>query len=64
MCLFTLHLRFKHFKWYKLDKAYVRKYNAITEFGGCGERLAFKGKAYNVKGNNGLQLEFKNEKSF
>ncbi|MFN4235450.1 MAG: DUF6141 family protein [Bacteroidia bacterium] len=60
--LFPLHLQFKHFKWEEIDKAYVRKYNPITEFGGWGLRLGFNGKAYNVKGNNGLQLEFKNGK--
>lgn len=60
--LFPLHLKFKHFKWDELDKAYVRKYNPITEFGGWGLRLGLNGKAYNVKGNKGLQLEFKTGK--
>jgi hypothetical protein len=39
----------------------VRKYNAIIEYGGYGVRIGFKkwGKAYNVKGNIGMQLHLK-----
>jgi hypothetical protein len=40
----------------------VRKYNPITEFGGWGLRYGFRGKAYNVKGNIGLQIHFINGK--
>ena len=40
----------------------VRKYNPIWEFGGWGIRHGIKGKAYNVKGNIGLQIYFKNGK--
>ena len=40
----------------------VRKYNPIMEFGGWGVRYGLKGKAYNVKGNMGLQLYFKDGK--
>ena len=40
----------------------VRKYNPIWEFGGWGIRHGIKGKAYNVRGNMGLQLYFKNGK--
>lgn len=46
-----------------IKKMEVRKYNPITEFGGWGLRYGFKGKAYNVKGNVGLQLNFKNGKN-
>ena len=35
----------------------VRKYNPILEYGGWGIRVSLrKGKAYNIKGNIGLQL--------
>jgi hypothetical protein len=40
----------------------VRKYNPITEFGGWGLRYGLRGKAYNVKGNIGLQIQFINGK--
>jgi hypothetical protein len=45
-----------------IKKMEVRKYNPILEFGGWGIRYGIKGKAYNVKGNMGLQLYFKNGK--
>jgi hypothetical protein len=45
-----------------IQKMEVRKYNPILEFGGWGIRHGLKGKAYNVKGNIGLQLYFKNGK--
>ena len=42
----------------------VRKYNPIGEYGGWGIKGGGfgKGKAYNVKGNMGLQLRLKNDK--
>jgi hypothetical protein len=51
--------------WEEIEKAYVRKYKPIWEFGGWGIRLGFRGKgrAFNMKGNYGLQLEFKNGKN-
>lgn len=58
--LYPLHLNFKFYKWDEIEKAYIRKYNPILEFGGWGLRFGFKGMAYNVSGNKGLQLEFKN----
>jgi hypothetical protein len=57
-----------HFKKYKIDwesveKAFVRKYSPLGEFGGWGIRYGFnKGKAYNVSGSMGLQLFLKNGK--
>lgn len=40
----------------------IRKYSPIWEYGGWGVRYGFKGKAYNVRGNMGLQLYFKDGK--
>lgn len=59
---FPFHLSFKHFTWDTLKKSYIRKYAAIIEYGGWGLRLGLfgKGKAFNVSGNKGLQLEFTN----
>lgn len=61
---FPFHLRFKHYPWESLTKSFVREYSSIREFGGWGLRLGFfgKGKAYNVSGDKGLQLEFSNGK--
>jgi len=36
----------------------VRTYSPIREYGGWGIRFGRKGKAYNVSGNKGVQLEF------
>ena len=62
--LFPFHLKFKRFKWSDLEKAYVRPYSTIVDYGGWGLRysLSGKGKAYTISGNIGLQLEFKNGK--
>ncbi len=61
---FPFHLRYKFYPWEELTKCYVRQYSPIAEYGGWGLRYGFfgKGKAYNVSGNKGLQLEFKNNK--
>jgi len=61
---FPFHLKFKHYKWDKLAKSYVRQYSPVTEYGGWGIRLGLfgKGTAYNVSGNKGLQLEFSDNK--
>jgi hypothetical protein len=62
--LFPLQLSYRFFSWKSLLKCYVRKYNAIAEYGGWGLRLGLfgKGRAYNISGDEGLQLEFTNGK--
>jgi hypothetical protein len=65
-----LHYRFlpfhfsdKTISWYDIDKCYIRTYSPIGEYGGWGIRYSPKnGKAFNVKGNKGIQIEFKNGK--
>ncbi len=37
----------------------ARTYRPIREYGGWGIRYSRKGKAYNVSGNSGVQLEFR-----
>ncbi|NGM62867.1 hypothetical protein G5B30_13195 [Sphingobacterium sp. SGG-5] len=61
---FPFHLKYKRYPWDILTKCYVRVYSPISEYGGWGLRFSFfgKGKAYNVSGNKGLQLEFTNGK--
>lgn len=49
--------------WGDIERCYVRLYSPIKEYGGWGVRTAFNGKngkAYNVSGNMGIQLELKN----
>ncbi|HUU15695.1 MAG TPA: DUF6141 family protein [Sedimentisphaerales bacterium] len=60
---FPFHIHFKRFTADDLSKFYARKYKPIREYGGWGIRCSFgKGKAYNVSGNKGVQLVFKNGK--
>ncbi|WP_343626389.1 hypothetical protein [Flavobacterium lindanitolerans] len=61
---FPFHLKFRHYAWETLTKSYVRQYAPIAEYGGWGLRYGFmgKGKALNVSGNKGLQLEFTDNK--
>jgi hypothetical protein len=40
----------------------ARTYRPIREFGGWGIRFSRKGRAYNVSGNRGVQLEFRQGK--
>lgn len=44
----------------EIKGAVVRTYSPIKEFGGWGYRIGPRGKAYNMQGNQGLQLEFMN----
>lgn len=62
---FPFHLTFRHYNWDDLVKSFVRQYSPITEYGGWGLRLGLfgKGVAFNVSGNKGLQLKFKNNKN-
>ncbi len=54
----------KHFlSWEAIKEAYVREYKPIREYGGWGLRFGKNGKVYNLRGNKGLQLKFKNGKN-
>ncbi|WP_247235674.1 hypothetical protein [Telluribacter sp. SYSU D00476] len=50
-------------EWDEVEKAYVREFKPLREYGGWGIRYSFsRGKAYFMKGNKGIQLELKNGK--
>lgn len=61
---FPFHFSFRFYPWENISKSFVRQYNPILEYGGWGVRFGFagKGKAFNVSGNKGLQLEFNDHK--
>ncbi|MBT8184935.1 MAG: hypothetical protein KJN76_08840 [Eudoraea sp.] len=47
----------KSIKWAEIEECYTREYNALKEYGGWGYRSKFgKGRAYNIKGNKGIQI--------
>lgn len=57
-----LHIRFFPFLTRNIPLSEIvrweaRTYHPIREYGGWGIRYGFKGKAYNVSGNRGVQLE-------
>lgn len=57
---FPFHLKEKVIVWSEIKRAYVRQYRPIAEYGGWGVRWGNNGKAYNVSGNQGLQIELTN----
>jgi hypothetical protein len=46
--------------WSDLKSFAAREYNPLRDYGGWGIRYGGKGKALNVSGNRGVQLELKN----
>lgn len=64
---FPFHWKFKTINWNEIDKAYIRNYDAISEYGGWGFKggplwKKSKGKAINVSGDIGIQIELANGK--
>lgn len=64
---FPLQWKLKLIQWNEINSAYVRNYDPIGEYGGWGLKggalwRKSKGKAINVSGDIGIQLELKNGK--
>ena len=62
-----LHVRFSPFwarviRFTDIEHCEARTYRPIVEYGGWGIRWGLRGKAYNVRGNRGVQLELSNGK--
>lgn len=57
---YPFHFKYRYYSWSSLRKSYVRQYSPLGEYGGWGLRLGGfgNGKAFNISGNKGLQLEF------
>lgn len=53
------YLKYRRFDFTNIEKYEVRKYKVISEYGGYGIRGTKKNRAYNVKGDTGLQIIFK-----
>lgn len=60
--LFPLHREFRRFSWDDISHIEVRKYKPLREYGGWGLRFGRNGKAWNISGNQGIQLVFQNGK--
>ena len=50
---------YSYFSWESIDRVYLRTYNPLTEYGGWGIRIGARGRAYNVSGTIGIQLELR-----
>lgn len=62
---YPIHLRFKRFAFDEIRVYYARRYKPLLEYGGWGIRSGKDrkaGKAYNVRGDMGLQLEMTDNK--
>ncbi len=59
---FPFHFSFRRIAPEDLTKYELRTYSPLREYGGWGIRYGTRGKAYNVGGNRGVQLEFSDGK--
>ena len=57
------HLSFRRIVPPNLTGCKARVYSALGEYGGWGIRFGYKSKAYNVSGNQGVQLDFADKDS-
>lgn len=57
---FPLHWKFRKINFDDITLIYPRTYQPLSEFKGYGIRISKHGRAYNVSGNRGVQLEFTN----
>ncbi|MFP4089211.1 MAG: hypothetical protein ACLFUB_07505 [Cyclobacteriaceae bacterium] len=60
---FPLQLRYHMLRWEEIEEAYVREYDALSDYGGWGIKYGSHGKAYTVRGKYGLQLDLKDGRS-
>lgn len=60
---YPFHRKWKFYAWKEIEEAKVVTYKPLLDYGGWGIRYGRKGKAYNVKGNQGLQIHFKSGKN-
>ncbi|WP_319508071.1 DUF6141 family protein [uncultured Methanolobus sp.] len=59
---FPFHLSYRHFPFENISSYSAISYRPILDYGGWGIRYGSKGKAYNISGNRGVMLEFRNGK--
>ena len=57
------HLNWIVFPFSSIQKTEAVTYSLLTDYGGWGIRIGRKGKAYNVSGNKGALLSFKDRKN-
>ena len=60
ICFFPFHWAFRRIAFTEVKQSKVRTYRPIREFGGWGIRYGRTGKAYNVSGDRGVEIELSN----
>lgn len=61
---FPFHSSPLHYGWKDINKAFLRQYSPLAEYGGWGLRSgpAKNGRAFNISGNQGLQLQLTDDR--
>lgn len=60
--LFPAHIKYRKFTPEEISEAFARKYQPVAEYRGWGIKGSRSNRAYNTRGNEGVQLVFKNGK--
>ena len=60
---FPFHRTMKLITWNEIENCQTRTYRPISEYGGWGYKIGMGGTAFNVKGNQGIQIKLKNGKN-
>jgi hypothetical protein len=61
--LFPFHRKYRTYKWDEISQISLREYNPLLEYGGWGYRATIgNGVAYNIRGNQGIQIVTKDGK--
>jgi hypothetical protein len=61
--LFPFQRKYRTYTWDEISKVSVREYNPLLEYGGWGYRVTIgNGVAYNIRGNQGIQILIKDGK--
>jgi hypothetical protein len=57
--LLPLQWRWRHVAWPEVARAYLRRYDPLSEYGGWGIKGTAQNRAYNIANDEGLQLELR-----
>jgi len=57
--LLPLQWRWQHVAWPEVARAYLRRYDPLSEYGGWGIKGTARNRAYNIANDEGLQLELR-----
>ena len=61
--MWPFHTKKKLIPWSEIESAEVKQYKPLRDYGGWGMRISTNGRAYNIKGNIGIQIQLISGKS-